>query len=101
MPTRRPRRKVSGELCVEIPEDVLVREIDGDLVVLDLRSEKYYGLDEVGARFWAALANHRSVDGARRALLAEFDVQPNRLDRDLKRLLADLRAHGLVKVREG
>lgn len=83
---------------VEIPEDVLTREIDGELVLLDLRSEKYFGLDEVGARFWAALAEHGTVHDARRALLEEFEVEPGRLERDLTRLLDELQAHGLVAI---
>jgi hypothetical protein len=85
---------------VEIPESVLTREIDGELVLLDLRSETYFGLDDVGTRFWAALAQHATLPEARRALLEEFDVEPARLERDLARLLGELEAHGLVALRE-
>jgi hypothetical protein len=83
---------------VEIPESVLTREIDGELVLLDLRSETYFGLDDIGARFWAAFAGHGTLHEARRALLDQFDVDPARLERDLAKLLGELEAHGLVAL---
>jgi hypothetical protein len=85
---------------VEIPESVLTREIDGELVLLDLRSEAYFGLDDVGTRFWAALAENPTLPEARRALLEAFEVEPARLERDLARLLGELEAHGLVALRD-
>jgi len=85
---------------VEIPECVLTREIDGELVLLDLRSETYFGLDDVGTRFWAALAENPTLPEARRALLEAFDVDPARLERDLAHLLGELEAHGLVALRD-
>jgi len=40
---------------VSVPEQVLVRVLDGQSVVLSLETEKYFGLDEVGTRMWTLL----------------------------------------------
>lgn len=86
---------------IEIPDSVLAREIDGEMVLLDLASESYFGLDDVGTRIWAALVEHGTLPKAREALIAEFDVDPAVLDRDLERLVGELKQHGLVAIRRG
>lgn len=83
---------------VEIPEGVLVRELQGESVLLNLESEAYFGLDEVGTRMWTALMAHGSVEGAYEALLAEFDVEPARLRADLEAFLGTLADAGLIRV---
>jgi hypothetical protein len=86
---------------IEVPDTVLTREIDGEMVLLDLASEAYYGLDDVGTRIWATLVEHGSLPEARQALIEEFDVAPAVLERDLERLLTELKSHGLVAIRYG
>lgn len=94
------RTKDLERVRAEIPDTVLTREIDGELVLLDLRSETYFGLDDVGTRFWTALTGHASLSEARRALLEEFEVEPARLERDFARLVGELETHGLVTLRD-
>ena len=83
---------------VAVPEAVLMREIGGEAVILNLDSEKYYGLNEVGARVWLALTTTPSIQAAYDALLDEFSVQPDQLRQDLESLVADLAEHGLVTL---
>jgi hypothetical protein len=99
--TTKARARSLDRARIEIPESVLTREIDGEMVLLDLASETYYGLDDVGTRFWASLAEHGSLPRARQTLLEEFDVDAALLDRDLNRLLADLESRGLLAIRRG
>lgn len=83
---------------VDVPTDVLMREIGGEAVILNLDSEKYYGLNEVGARVWVALTTSPSIQAAYEALLDEFAVPPDQLRKDMELLIADLMEHGLVSV---
>jgi hypothetical protein len=83
---------------VVVPEGVLVRELQGESVVLNLQTEKYFGLDEVGTRMWAALASSDSIQQAFETLVGEYDVEPERLRSDLEKLIGDLVEHGLVVV---
>lgn len=86
------------ESKISIPEDVLFHEVGGEAVILNLESGKYYGLDEVGTRMWALLADHGGVEPAYRALLEEYDVDEARLRGDLLELIDRLAAQGLVVV---
>jgi hypothetical protein len=81
-------------------ENVLVRELAGESVLLDLESEAYFGLDEVGTQMWEALTVQPSVDAALRALLQTYDVPPNELRDDLERFVGELAQAGLVDVRD-
>ena len=67
--------------------------------ILNLKNTVYYGLDPVGARVWSLLQQPRSVRELRDALLAEYEVEPERCERDLLELLEKMRGEGLIQVR--
>ena len=90
---------------VTIRPDVLARNVGDETVILDLGSGTYFGLDPVGARIWSLLDNGsgegRSLNDVRDAMLAEFDVSREVLERDLVRLAESLRAQKLIEVVDG
>ena len=85
---------------VTVRPDVLVRELRGESVLLDLASESYFGLDEVGTGMWRALTGGGSVDEALQALLGEYDVAPERLRTEMAAFVEKLANAGLVDVRD-
>jgi Coenzyme PQQ synthesis protein D (PqqD) len=80
------------------PDGVLVRELEGESVLLNLNSESYFGLDGVGTRMWAALTTSASIEAAYETLLAEYEVEPEHLRADLSRFVEKLAAAGLIDV---
>jgi hypothetical protein len=89
---------VTFDQRVHVLEDVLVSDLDGECVILNLRTETYFGLDAVGTRMWTVLTNAESIQSAYEALQQEFDVEPDRLREDLNAILDKLVEHGLVAV---
>ncbi len=83
---------------IQLSNEVLIQEIEGEAVLLDLRSEQYFGLDEVGLCLWRQLEADSSLRAAHAQLLDAFEVEPDVLERDLLALLADLERAGLVEV---
>jgi hypothetical protein len=81
-----------------VPPAVLLRELDGESVLLNLDSERYYGLDEVGTHIWKAVTSSDTVGAAYEALAAEYEVTSERLAGDMRSLVKDLVAHGLLTV---
>lgn len=57
-----------------VSEHVLDQELDGEIVLLDLKSGVYYGLNEVGSRMWSHLSHLSDLDEIMSLLLDEFDV---------------------------
>lgn len=84
---------------VSVPEDTLIRELEGESVLLNLTNEKYYGLNKVGTRMWNALEKSASIQAAYDQLKAEYDVEPQRLRDDLEKLIVQLQAQGLISIR--
>ncbi|HEX2914866.1 MAG TPA: PqqD family protein [Chloroflexia bacterium] len=85
---------------LSIPEDVLIQDLDGELVLLNLENEQYYGLDEVGSAMWTALTKSESVEAACQSLEAAYEVEPERLEQDLHEFVEQLVKNGLLKVAE-
>ena len=83
---------------VAVPPDVLVNEIGGESVLLNLDGGRYFGLDEIGTRMWKALTNTDSIQAAYETLLREYDVDAESLKRDLQDLVERLAKHGLLQV---
>ncbi len=83
---------------VRISPDVLISNMDGEAVLLDLQSETYFGLDEVGTRMWNALAGAESIQVAFDVLASEYDVEPDQLRQDLEELLNRLSEQGLLAL---
>lgn len=84
--------------AVRIPEDVLVRELGGESVLLHLGSEIYFGLDDVGTRFWLALTAGPDFAAARERLLGEYHVEPHVLEEDLQAFARMLCREGLLEA---
>ena len=86
---------------VSVAPDALVQDLSGETVILHLKTESYLGLDDVGTGMWKALTTSASIEAAYRVLLAEYDVDPDVLRRDLAELVEQLVEHGLVDVEAG
>ncbi len=81
--------------------EVLIQTVVGEAVLLDLRSQKYFGLNEVGTRAWQLLQEFADTAEVRSRLLQEYDVAEADLDRDLRDLFERLLKAGLVEADSG
>jgi hypothetical protein len=78
-------------------ERVLAQTLAGEAVLLDLKSERYFGLDRTGTRVWQLIDEMGDVQQIFAALVAEFDAPPQTIADDLRALLGRLVAEGLVQ----
>lgn len=79
--------------------DVVHRVLDNEVVLLDLASGRYFGLNPTGAAFWEALGpDGTTLEQAEKVLLARFEVDSDVLHRDLEALVATLTREGLVRI---
>lgn len=81
---------------VTLSSDALFQEIDGEMVVLDLKSESYFGLDAVGARIWQLMQELGELSMVFDAMLDEYDVEPDQLEADMMALINELLEAGLI-----
>ena len=84
---------------IVVPDTVLFRELDGESVLLNLNTESYLGLDDVGTRMWALFTTEPSIQAAYDKLLAEYDVTLEVFYYDVEILLGQMLEHGLVVLK--
>jgi hypothetical protein len=78
------------------PAAVLMRVIHGEAVILNLDSERYFGLDDASTHMWQVITESATVEEAVLKLLGEYDVVEDTLRADVDAFVADLVAEGLL-----
>ena len=81
-----------------IPANVLIRFLDQESVLLNLNTERYFGLDSVGTRMWQLVTSAPTIESAYCQLIEEFDADPETLRSDLSDLLNHLVENGLIAM---
>jgi hypothetical protein len=81
---------------VRVADDVLISNLQEESVILNLVSERYYGLDDVGTRFLSVLNTSESIDAAYEVLRDEYDVDPQSLRQDLTEMIENLLKQGIL-----
>ena len=79
-------------------KDVVSSRLADEIVILDLKSGVYHGLEAVGARIWELLEEAGHIAEIRDALLDEYEVAAERCEEDLVALIDELESHGLVQI---
>lgn len=90
--------RASNLLKIVVPDSVLLQNVEGELVLLNLQNEQYYGLDSVGSHMWTALIETGTVEGACQKLLEVYEVESTQINNDLETLLNELLQHGLLEI---
>jgi hypothetical protein len=93
-----PQKGLQNDSVVTVAVRSLATDLGAESVVLDVDAGEYWSLSPVSARIWTLVQEPRSVSSIVEVLLEEYDVDPERCEGDVKTVLDDMRAHGLVKV---
>ena len=83
---------------ITIPDDALFRELDGEAVLLNLKTGTYFGLNPVATRMWQLIAEQHSLARVLEALAGEYEADRLVLENDLLELGRQLCASGLCRV---
>lgn len=83
---------------VTTSSEVLCQQVDGESVLLDLKSESYFGLDPVGTYMWQIMEQHGDLKSVYEQTLQQYDVEPETLRQDIERLCSELSNAGLITL---
>jgi coenzyme PQQ synthesis protein D (PqqD) len=78
------------------PDDVEWREVEGEVVVLDLRDSTYFAVNETGAAIWPELARGTTREQLVARLVDRFAVDEATASKDLEAFLSALGERGLL-----
>jgi coenzyme PQQ synthesis protein D (PqqD) len=76
--------------------DVVFRDLEGEAVILDLTSGRYFGLNAVGTRIWMLLEAGTPIEQIVRTVAEEYAADAAQIDRDVKALVEDLLSRRLI-----
>ena len=79
---------------------LLEAEVDGEIVALDVDNGQCYGLNAVATKIWALLDETSSLREVCARLEGEFDVEPSECAQQVRALVDELQADGLVAVEQ-
>jgi len=89
--------------AVYVPsEDVVAREIEGELIIVPLAAgigdmeDELYTLNETGKDIWARLDGRASLQGIAKALAMEYDASAGEIERDVVGLVEELLKRRIV-----
>lgn len=73
------------------------RDVEGEIVALDLATSVYFSSSGSGAVLWHLLARGATREQLAEALVGRFGIDPARARGDVDAFLAELDEHGLVE----
>ncbi|NER80529.1 MAG: PqqD family protein [Leptolyngbya sp. SIO1D8] len=90
--------KFSEKSIVKAAPEQVCSDLNGEAIILNLKSGVYYGLNQTGALIWNLIQEPQTVEALKAALLSEYDVEAEICDRDLKSLLQVFLEQNLIEV---
>jgi hypothetical protein len=93
--------KISRESIVKVAGEQVSCDLAGEAVILSLTSGQYFGLNEVGARIWKLIQEPKSVEVVFEALLQDYDVTRDQLEREVLALLEKMAINQLIELKNG
>lgn len=84
---------------VVISPHVRYTRVEGDFVLMDMRSGKYLGLDPVASTIWQSLSEHGDLARAAETVCESFDVELERARADIEAWIDELADKGLLERR--
>ena len=79
--------------------DIVSEEIDGEVIIVNLRNGNYYSLSQSAAVIWAGIQEHATLERLRQRMQRRYFGETGSMDRDLAELIQALEAEQLIAVR--
>ena len=78
--------------------DPLTSEIDGELVMMDVESGKYFNLDAIGTDIWNRIGDGIGFGTLCAALAQDYDAEAATIARDVTTFVTTMADKGLVRI---
>lgn len=83
---------------VSASADPLSTEIDGELVMMDMDSGRYFNLDRIGTVIWRELEQPRKVADLCQSLSQRYEAPASEIERDVLDLLRQMADKKLIRL---
>jgi hypothetical protein len=88
--------KLSFEQKVIVSDDVLFQILAGETVLLNMETEQYFALNEIGSKIWELISKEKNISEVFTKLLNEYEVEYETLKNDFSSLLLKMESKKLI-----
>lgn len=81
-------------------DTVVTQEVDEEIIILDMNTENYFGLNKIGSVIWQVIKEKPVLNEVYETLLERYDVESEVLMADLENFVEKLLKSGLAKTEE-
>lgn len=88
------------DILITVPGTLLFHDVGDEIVLLNVETGDYYGLNKMGSRIWTMVQEGQSIDGIHANLFDEYEVSSQRLEQDIQEFLALLQSKSIIEINE-
>ena len=81
--------------------DVVWRRVQDSGVLVDLRTNQIYELNETGTRVWELMSEGQSIASVLDQLRSEYEVESSDTQSEVEHLVEELESAGLLERKDG
>ncbi len=87
---------LTPDSVVKVAADILFSEVQGEAVLLNVKTGIYFGLNQVGTYIWTSLEESVTLRVLQEKLVEQYEASPEQTWTDLVALITDLQDRNLV-----
>jgi hypothetical protein len=91
-------KNISLSSKIIVNEDVVSRNLQGEIVLLNLKTNLYCGLDETGTKIWQMLSDKKQLSDILDDLTREYNVLESKCTEDLFNFINLLREKDFIQI---
>ncbi len=76
--------------------DVISQRLEDTMIILHLRTNRFFELNRTGARFWELLGSAMGLHEIKEKMMEEFEVDPVQLTGEMNDLLESMKKEDLL-----
>jgi hypothetical protein len=96
MSTAQESMPIGEATLIRRTASVLTAEIDKQIVMMDIESGRYLGLDDIGSVIWKRLETPRTLGDLVDSLVEDYDAERAVITQDVRELLKEMATQGIV-----
>lgn len=92
---------ITGSETFQLNDNAIAQEVGGELIVLDMATERYLSVDKVGRTVWGLLGEGRTLGTVIDEISSHYRVDRVRVAEDVSAFVGQLEDLGLGALRAG
>ena len=92
------KKNISLSSEIKVNEDIVSRNLQGEIVLLNLKTNLYCGLDEMGTKIWRFINEQKSLNNILNELVQEYDISESQCAEDLLNFVNLLREKDFIQT---